>query len=336
MRNRHWPTRLLLTSASVIMLASTPPMPSAQAQEIGEGTGAQEGALFLLLPFGAQGVGLGRAMTALPSEEAAFWNPAALAEQDRRRAMVYRGDQLAGEATALNVVLPWERVGTFGLSYLLLDIGDQELRDDFGDVLGSISVRNHVAVASFGTGLPGRVDVGINMKLVQFRVACRGRCPDLETTSTAYAVDLGIQARPFSQLPLRLGWMVAHMGTEFQIINDEQSDPLPTRVRFAVAYQLLSRLVEERQVDLWLALESEDRARDLGSPSLYAGLNFSMGDLVFLRAGYVGGELDQTDGASVGVGFRFDRFDLNLAKSLTRSAVTGESEPIHVSFGVEF
>ena len=30
-----------------------------------------EGALFLLLPVGAQGVGSGRAMTALPSEEAA-------------------------------------------------------------------------------------------------------------------------------------------------------------------------------------------------------------------------------------------------------------------------
>ena len=43
-----------------------------------------------------------------------------------------------------------------------------------------------------------------------------------------------------------------------------------------------------------------------------------------------------TDGASVGVGFRFDRFDLNLAKSLTRSMVTGESQPIHVTFGVQF
>ena len=306
------------------------------AQEIGEGAGAQEGALFLLLPFGAQGVSLGRAMTALPSEEAAFWNPAALAEHRSRRAMVYRGDQLAGEAMAVNILLPWDRVGTFGLSYLLLDIGDQDLRDDFGDVLGSISVRNHVAVASFGTSLPGRIDAGINMKLVQFRVDCRGRCPDLETTSSAYAVDLGLQARPFRQIPLRLGWMVAHVGTEFQILNDEQSDPLPTRIRFAVAYQVLSRLFEERPFNLWLALEAEDRARDLGSPSLYTGLNFSAGDLVFVRAGYVRGELDQTDGASVGVGFRFDRFDLNLAKSLTRSQVTGESEPIHVSFGVAF
>ena len=78
----------------------------AEGQEIGEEPGTREGALFLLLPVGAQGVGLGRAMTALHSEEGAFWNPASLAEQSERRAMVYRGDQISGEATAANVLLP--------------------------------------------------------------------------------------------------------------------------------------------------------------------------------------------------------------------------------------
>lgn len=308
----------------------------ADGQEIGEGTEAQEGALFLLLPVGAQGVGLGRAMTALPSEEGAFWNPAGLAEQTRRRAMVYRGEQLAGDATAVNVLLPWSRVGTFGLSYLLLDVGTQDLRDEFGNALGSISVRNHVGIGSFATSFFDRIHAGINMKLVQFRVTCRGQCPDLETTSTAYAVDAGLQVQPFANTPLRLGWMVAHAGTEFQILNQDQADPLPTRVRFAVAYDVLHRFVDDPSFNLWLSLETEDRARDLGSPSLYAGLNFAAADLFFVRAGYVAGQLDQTDGASVGVGFRFDRFDLNLAKSLNPSMVTGESEPIHVTFGVAF
>lgn len=104
----------------------------------------------------------------------------------------------------------------------------------------------------------------------------------------------------------------------------------------AVAYEVLHQFVDDPSFNLWMSLETEDRAWDLGSPSLYAGLNFAAADLFYVRAGYVGGELDQTDGAAVGVGFRFDRFDLNLAKSLTRSAVTGESEPIHVTFGVVF
>ncbi|NNM35364.1 MAG: hypothetical protein HKO53_19975 [Gemmatimonadetes bacterium] len=325
--------RLLLLTALIGLWL---PAASAQGQEVGEGTDAQEGALFLLLPVGAQGVGLGRAMTALPSEEGAFWNPAGLAEQHQRRVMLYRGEQLAGDATAVNLLLPWQRVGTFGLSYLLLDVGSQDLRDEFGNVLGSISVRNHVGIASFATSFFQRIHAGLNMKLVQFRVTCRGQCPDLETTSTAYALDAGLQIEPFSGVPLRLGWMLAHAGTEFQILNQEQADPLPTRIRFAAAYEILNHVVEDPSFNLWLTLETEDRARDLGSPSLYAGLNFSAADLFYVRAGYVGGELDQTDGAAVGVGFRFDRFDLNLAKSLTRSMITGESEPIHVTFGVVF
>ncbi len=309
---------------------------SVRGQETAEEAGVREGALFLLLPVGAQGVGLGRAMTALQSDEGAFWNPASLAGQPERRAMVYRGDQLSGEATAVNVLFPWNRVGTFGISYLLLDSGTQDLRDEFGDVLGSISVRNHLGIASFATTLPGRIHAGVNMKVVQFRVGCRGQCPDLETTSSAYALDVGLQARPFADIPLRFGWMLAHAGTDFQIANQEQSDPLPTRVRVAAAYEILHRFVDDGLMDLWVTVEAEDRAREPGSPSLYLGLSYSAADLFFVRSGYVAGQLDQTDGASVGVGFRLDRFDLNLAKSLTRSLITGESQPIHVTFGVQF
>ena len=322
----------LLLAAS---LAAGGPAPVA-GQESTEEAGAREGALFLLLPVGAQGVGLGRAMTALQSDEGAFWNPASLAEHSERRAMVYRGDQLSGEATAASVLFPWNRVGTFGISYLLLDSGTQDLRDEFGDVLGSISVRNHVGIASFATSFPGRIHAGVNMKLVQFRVGCRGQCPDLETTSSAYALDVGLQAQPFASMPLRFGWMVAHAGTDFKIANEEQSDPLPTRVRLAVAYEVLHRFVEDGLMDLWVTVETEDRAREPGSPSLYMGLSYSAADLFFVRSGYASGQLDQTDGASVGVGFRFDRFDLNLAKSLTRSLITGESQPIHVTFGLQF
>ncbi len=301
-----------------------------------EDGGGSEEALFLLLPIGAQGIGLGRAMTALATEEGAFWNPAGLARETSRRAFVYRGDQLAGAATALSLLFPSRRVGTFGLSYLLLDIGDQELRDEFGSVLGSISIRNHLAVASYAASLPWGIDAGINMKLVQFRVACRGQCNDLDTRSTAYALDAGIQAQPFPDIPVRFGWMLAHAGTEFQVVNQAQSDPLPTRVRLAVAYQALDRTVDDVPMSLWVTVEGEERARNPGSPSLYAGLDFSAADLFHLRAGYVAGKYDQTNGASVGVGFSVDRFDLNFAKSLTRSMVTGESQPIHVTLAATY
>ena len=313
-----------------------------RAQELPDSADILEGALFLLLPVGAQGVGMGRAMTALRSEEAAFWNPAGLAGQSERRAMIYSGNQL-GPAMAVNMLFPWSRVGTFGISYFLLDIGDQDITGPAGNVQGLITTRNHLAIGSFGTSLPGGIHVGINVKLVQFRVGCRGQCEDLATTSSAYAVDVGAQAEPFKELPLRFGWMLAHVGTEFRTQNEDQSEPLPTRLRFAVAYEVLHRFVDDGMMDLWLAVEAEDRLRDPGSPSVHMGLNFSAAGLVHVRAGYVHvragyaeEQLDQTHGATVGLGFRFDRFDLNLSKYLTRSMVTQEGQPIHVSLGASF
>lgn len=314
-----------------------------RAQEAPDTGAILEGALWLLLPVGAQGVGQGRAMTALRSEEAAFWNPAGLARQSERRAMVYNGFQPAGPAMAVNVLLPWERVGTLGLTYYLFDIGDQEITDHSGVVQGRITTRNHLGIASFGASLPGGIDAGVNVKLVQFRVGCRGGCEDYLTTSSAYAVDVGVQAEPFAGLPLRFGGMLAHAGTEFRTQDEEQSELLPTRLRFAVAYEVLHRFVDDGMMDLWLAVESEDRLRDPGSPSVHLGLNFSAAGIVHVRAGYVHvragyaeEQLDETDGATVGLGFRFDRFDLNMAKYLTRSMVTRDGQPIHFSLGMSF
>ena len=324
--------------AGVLLVAFLPGLSAghARGQESADSGDVQEGAVFLLLPVGAQGIGLGRAMTALHSGEAAFWNPAGLAKQTERRAMVYSGDQLAGPVVAVNVLFPWARLGTFGISYYLLDIGTQQIRDPANNPAGSITVRNHLGIASFGASLPAGISAGINMKLVQFRVGCRGQCEKLATTGSAYAVDVGVQAEPFGGLPLRFGWMLAHAGTEFRILNQEQSDPLPTRIRFAVAYEVLHRFVEDGMMDLWLAVETEERPRDPGSPSVHVGLSFSAAGVVNVRAGYVGGQLDQTNGATVGLGFRFDRFDLNLAKYLTRSMVTQKNQPVHVSLGVSF
>jgi hypothetical protein len=49
----------------------------------------------------------------------------------------------------------------------------------------------------------------------------------------------------------------------------------------------------------------------------------------------VQGEVGQADGMAIGLGLRYERFDLGLAKNLAGS-ITGESEPVHVSFGIVF
>ena len=328
--------------AVVALLAALGP-PIASGQEGGEpDEGAEpEGALFLLLPVGAQGIGSGRAMTALASEEAAFWNPAGLAVQQERRLMIYSGKHL-DQSTALNVLWPLSRLGTVGFSYYLLDHGKHPITDDFNDVLGELSIRSHLAIASFGTALPWGIHAGVNAKVVQRREGCSGVCQELEKTSSAYAWDVGLQAQPLPGVPLRVGWMLAHLGTRFQSRDAKEAQPLPARMRVGVAYEALGRLVEDGMMNLWLSVEAEDRVRALGSPSVHVGMNLHAADLVSIAIGYAHlhngdaqerQDLDRASGATVGVGFSVDPFDLGLSRSTLELET---SAPIHVSLGVSF
>ena len=297
-----------------------------------------EGGLFLLLPVGAQSVSMGRAMTAMQGAESSFWNPAGLAAVDQSRAVVFRGDHAVGTATAISGLATRSGIGTLGISYLLLDIGDQDLTDGDGNVLGTVSVRNHLGVASVATRLFDKLDAGLSFKLVRFQLSCRGICPDAGTTANTYAIDAGIQTTPSRSFPLRIGAMVAHVGPRLQVLNADQADPLPARVRIAAAYDLMSSLVDSEEVQGWLTVELQDRLRDPGSISVYLGSEITAGaqDALFLRAGYVIGDLDQEAGARVGLGLRYERFDLAIAKSLAVSTLTGETEPVHVTFSIVF
>ena len=93
------------------------------------------------------------------------------------------------------------------------------------------------------------------------------------------------------------------------------------------------------EIELYTALTVEDE----GVPHweqevLYLGGELAAGeqDLFFIRAGYGQQQSGQTAGASVGLGVRYQRFDLSIAKRLSGSSLTGESEPVHISFGVVF
>jgi hypothetical protein len=333
------PTSFVLLCLLPVVLFARP-----LAAQGGSAGTAGEGAVFLLLPVGAKAVSLGRAMTSVEGAEGTFWNPAGLAGVDRSQVVLFRGDQIAGTATALSALLSRPGVGTIGASYLLLDVGDQDLTDPSGNFLGTISVRNHLGVISAAANLLDGLSAGVSFKVVQFRLSCRGsQCPDEGTTATTYAFDVGVQAVPLDRL--RLGAMLAHVGPSLRVLNAEQADPLPTRFRLAAAYDIVDALMVREDFGGWLAVEVQDRLRDPGVPSLYFGAEFTAGqvDALSLRAGYVISDLldkvqgaDPEDAARVGLGIRYEAFDLSIAKSLAVSGLTGETEPVHVTFSIAF
>jgi len=299
-------------------------------------TTAGEGAAFLMLPVGAHAVSLGRAATAMPGQESAFWNPAGLADMGGSRLVLFRGQSAIGTSTGVSALFSRPGVGTLGISYLLWDHGVIEYRDGENNDLGAESLRNHIAVVSASARLLGRLNAGVNLKLVQSRASCRGYCGSRGASATGYAVDAGIQVTPTAALPLRLGAMVAHLGPRFQHENVEQADPLPTRIRVAAAYDVLGAFVRAADVEGWLTVEVQDRLVDPGSPALYLGSEIAAGrgDRLSLRAGYIAGDPDGMGGASVGLGLQFQNFELSVAKSLALSGMTGETEPFTVVLSI--
>lgn len=321
----------LLTLALAVSMAVTP---AVEAQDNSDG--APEGALFLLLPVGAQGVSMGRAMTWVESPEASFWNPAGLAGITESQALVFRGDHPVGDATAVSALFARAGLGTIGASYFLQDVGEIDQTDEFGNFTGRITIRNHLGIVSGATRLAERIDLGLNFKVIRFQFSCRGICANEGTTATTWAIDAGVQGRPTDRV--RLGAMVAHLGPNLQVLNAEQSDPLPARIRVAGAYNVLAAITDTDDLEGWLALEVQDRVREPGSLSYYLGAEFTAGriDALSVRSGYVWSDLPSEDGGRVGLGLRYERFDLAIAKSLAVSPLADETDAVHVTFAITF
>lgn len=324
------------TLAGAACLALLVPLVAGAQTTSEDDPASNEGALFLLLPVGAKAVSLARAMTAMDGPESVFWNPAGLGGLSGSQVVLVRGEHFAGQATAASALLSRPGLGTLGFTYFLLDAGEQEQRDADNNFTGTLTVRNHLGIASAAAELSRSVSVGLSLKFIQFRRSCRGICLDEGTTATTYALDAGFLARPGDAL--RIGGMVAHVGPRYQVLNAEQADPLPWRARLAVAYDVLDAILDREELGGWLAVEVQDRVLDPGSRSVFLGAELTAGttEALFLRAGYGIGEFDQDDGASVGLGLRYQGFDLAIAKSLAVSTLTGESEPIHVTLSYVF
>jgi hypothetical protein len=295
---------------------------------------SEEGALFLLLPVGGQGVGLARAMTTVNGSSSPFWNPAGAVGIDQTRVTIFRGDHIAGTVTGASVLSGKSDVRVLGISYALLDSGSQDLTDDQGTVLGTISLRGHQGILTAAVPLGSRVRAGANLRWIQFRQSCRGQCPDAGTIASAYALDLGTQIEPLANQPLTVGVMIAHLGTPLRVKGSEQSNPLPARVRVGVAYLLSWELVDE-EIRLRFLTDIEDRLRDPGDPSVSLAAEVEAGsqDRIYLRGGYIFGNRSQVDGAGIGIGFRYERFEFDLARSLARGGPAIEGEPVHITLG---
>ncbi len=298
--------------------------------------GTSEGAGFLLLPTGARSVAMGGAVTAMKgSGESVIWNAAGVAGLEERRLLFNHSENAFDTRTEiLALIWPTETLGSFAITYYLVDFGRLDNTDDQGRVQGSISFRNQEFLVTYARRLLGRLEAGINYKLIQLIYRCDGLCPDQRSvTRTTHAFDIGLLYSDVLGLPLRLGGSVRHLG--FALRGETEDDELPTRVRIGLAYDALRSIAPDSVLALSLAVDVEERVRDLGDPELMVGSELIVSGFFFLRAGYAFVDTG-VGGAALGLGLEHEWFYVDLSRGFDDiSSVTGE-ESVQVTFGVIF
>ncbi len=315
--------RLLSSVAGLAILAR---VAAAQDQTGSEGT------LFLLLPTGAQAVGMGQAMVASkPGSEGIWWNPASVGDQSQKELAIHHSKTVAGVGDALTFVLPTRSLGTAALSTNILNLGDQQITDPNGVVIGVILPRDVVFAGTYAASLTKRLTAGVNYKIIQIRFDCSGECstvgPEVESTR---ALDLGAQYDVAAGAPLTFGAAVRNLGGRLNSNATNQRDPLPTQVELGLLYRLkfLDHYVKDTELHL---ASSFINSRAFGGKSFRLGTDVMYQGKVHLRAGYVGHDRRGNASAAVGFGLQSGGFIFDIARTFGGLPDERGQTPVYVS-----
>ena len=295
MRPRRSSVRFSLSAIPVAVAAFLASSSGASAQS------STDGALFLLLPVGAQTVGMAQAAVAERLGSEAVWtNPSGIARLDKKEVAIHHSETIAARGDVITLVAPVKHLGAFALSVNLLDFGNQQITDPGGTPIGLVLPRNVLLAGTFGAALGRYISLGMSYKRLQYRVDCSGQCANVPTfKATSSAVDFGAQYDVPGDSSVRLGASVRNIGTKLQINDSEQADPLPTRIEVGASWKIkmIAKYVSDVDVRIAGDIIATKTADD---PSARIGADLTYQKTVHLRGGYIAND---TDGANAAVGF---------------------------------
>jgi len=315
--------RLLSSFALSALLAG-----GARAQEVS----GSEGSLFLLLPTGAVAVGMGQAMVAAkPGSEGIWWNPASIGDQDKRELAIHHSKTVAGVGDALQFVAPIRSYGTVALSINILNIGEQQVTDPGGQVIGVILPRNVVFAATYAAAITKRLTTGVNYKLIQLRVDCSGQCSTVGAeVKSSRAVDLGTQFAVEAGAPLTFGVAIRNLGGKLNSRETNRRDPLPTQLEIGAMYRLKFIDHYVKDTELRMAGSFVD-TRSFGGKAVRFGTDVTYQNKVHLRAGYVGHDRRGDASASLGFGLQSGSLVFDIARTFGGIPAENGQAPVYVS-----
>jgi hypothetical protein len=284
---------------------------------------------------------MGQVGTALEGRGvAAFWNPAGLATLVESEFSLHTASLAAGRTHVVTAYFPSPRIGVVGGAIYLVDYGDLESTDSVGTPIARVSPRNIEFLASYATSIAGPVVLGLNYKLIEFRVDCSGDCRDFPGGyGVTHALDIGGQVSIGQAQELRIGFAIRNLGFRLQVENQAQADPLPARLVVGAVYRLPVHAWQgpdgQERLDLRLAADVHSPWDGLSQSEMRVGLDVGYQGLLRLRGGYAFVR-DGLSGASVGMGLTSGSIGVDLARMFVTGSELVVENPTFFSFRVAF
>jgi len=292
---------------------------------------SSDGALFLLLPVGAQTVGMAQAAVAERLGSEAVWsNPSGIARLPKREVAIHHSETIAARGDVVTLLAPIKHVGAFAVSVNLLDFGNQQITDPGGTPIGLVLPRNILFAGTFGAAVGKRMSLGMSYKRLQYRVDCSGQCANVSTfTATSSAVDFGGQYDVPGDSTIRLGASVRNIGTKLQVNDREQADPLPTRIEVGVSWKLAFIAKYVSDIDVRVAGDVI-ATKSVDDPSARIGTDITYQKTVHLRGGYIANDTDGAN-ASIGFGLGTGRLLFDIARTFGGLSEDAGKTPTYIS-----
>ena len=317
-----------------------------QADEITKvGTTAAQ---FLKVGVGARAAGMGESFVAVADDGTSiFWNPAGLAALKKNEFLLEHNNWIADISYNFGAIaIPTASSGTFALFVSALTMGEMKRRTEYEpDGTGEFFDATDLALGvSYALNFTQRFSFGINAKFIKQKI--------WQESANGFAVDLGIIYHTELE-GLSLGMTLSNFGDKMKmdgtdlkrfidvdpnidgnnsqiiaVLGTEAYD-IPLIFRIGVAYNVIKTDFQRITV-----------AFDAVSPNDYGeyingGLEYSYSDFFFLRGGYKGiGLSDSEVGFALGAGVNipFDQsFQMKVDYAYTDFGRLGDVQRITLS-----
>ena len=207
---------------------------------------------FLQIEPDSRTAGMGNSGVAIADNATAiFWNPAGLAFQEGHEINFTHADWLPN--FGVDMFYDYlagryyvEGIGVIGGHITFLNLGEQELRDEANNLLGTFSSYEFAAGLSYGFKINNNFALGTGIRFIFSNLVPPGTevSGQVARNGTSVGVDIAglYRTNPFSvvgrEAQLRAGFNLSNLGPSIQYTDEAQKDALPTLLRVGWAYKM--------------------------------------------------------------------------------------------------